>query len=185
MIRLSAHDRQRQQSLKAELRELERPAKEAEKRERKAAQKVRKANAPAKFEKRPKPMEDSGAAYMAWLHDDLPCIACVVLGKHTLPALSNPIEAAHQKMQVADRGWHRRAGRRGPHWTCVPLCAGHHRIGPLCCDPAQTKFWSVVGFEPEQVIDLAEALNAAFREGRSGGVVILLHAVLAAERQAA
>lgn len=113
-------------------------------------------------------VDDRGAAYMAWLHRDIPCIACLILGRSAHPQ----IEAAHQKLQRSDRGWNRTAGRRGPHRTCVPLCAGHHRIGRPCCDPAQTKFWAILGFTVDRVIDFAEALNAAFDEGLPGAPIV-------------
>ena len=116
----------------------------------------------------PKPQND-GSDFMAWLHDGLPCIACIRLGT---PRRDTYIEAAHQKLNRADRGWHKRAGRRGPHRQCLPLCAFHHRTGSPCCDPAQEKFWAIVGYSVDQVIDLNEALNAAFDEGRPGAPVI-------------
>jgi hypothetical protein len=114
------------------------------------------------------PADDGGAAYMAWLHHDIPCIACLILGRSAHPK----IEAAHQKLQMADRGWNRTAGRRGPHRTCVALCAGHHRLGKPCCDPAQTKFWALLGFTVERVIDFVEALNAAFDSDLPGAPVV-------------
>lgn len=129
------------------------------------------------------PVDDGGSAYMAWLHVDIPCLACLVVGKGSRQRYAGRIEAAHQKLQVADRGWHRRAGRRGPHWTCVPLCAGHHRIGPLCCDPAQTKFWSIIGLAVEQVVDFAEELNEAFRKDASGAAVVRRYASIAAAQR--
>jgi hypothetical protein len=137
-----------------------------------------------KLSARPKqPVVDDGSAYMSWLHHDIPCIACLKLGRLHLVAdgqvAPNRIEAAHQKLQLADRGFHKRAGRRGPHWTCVPLCAGHHREGPLCCDPAQAKFWAIVGFEPETLADFIEALNAAFRDGMPGAGVVQRFAAMA------
>jgi hypothetical protein len=140
----------------------------------------KKADGP-KLAGRPKqPVEDDGSDYMAWLHHDIPCIVCVKLGRTSRPRYTGgDIEAAHQKLQLADRGFHRRAGRRGPHWTCVPLCAGHHRIGPLRCDPAQAKFWAIVGFEPETLADFIEALNAAFRDGMPGAGVVQRFAAMA------
>lgn len=125
---------------------------------------------------KPAPTDD-GSDYMAWLHSDISCVACLVLGRH--PTAASVKEAAHQKLQLHDRGFHRRAGRRGPHWTCVCLCAGHHRIGPICCDPAQSKFWGLVGFEPEQVADFIEAMNAAYRDGEPGEAVVRRFAAMA------
>lgn len=126
-------------------------------------------------------VEDDGSAYIAWLHHDIPCIACLVLGLRPLDADGRPhrIEAAHQKLQLAGRGYHKRAGRRGSHWTCVPLCAGHHRIGPICCDPAQAKFWALLNVGPEHLADFIEALNAAFRADAPGTDVVRRFAQIA------
>lgn len=117
---------------------------------------------------------DDGAAFMAWLHHDLSCIACLRLGR---APRDTGIEAAHQKLNRADRGWHKRAGRRGPHRQTVPLCAYHHRTGTPCCDPAQAKFWAILGFSVDDAIDFNEALNAAFDEGRPGEPVVREFAV--------
>lgn len=132
---------------------------------------------------RPKrPAADDGSAFMSWVHHDMQCIACLILGR---APRDTDIEAAHQKLNRADRGWHKRAGRRGPHWQVIPLCAFHHRSGAPCCDPAQAKFWATCGLEVDDVIDLNEALIAAFKAGAPGQPVIARFAGLAAERRAA
>ena len=114
-----------------------------------------------------KPPIDDGTDYMAWLHRDIPCIACLILGP-----TGTRIEAAHQKLQLAERGFTRALGRRGSHFTCVPLCAAHHRTGSPCCDPAQAKFWAILGFTPEGLADFIEALIAAYREDAPGADVV-------------
>lgn len=145
--------------------------------ERKAKRKDR--GARVKHERAKPPQKSTeDADYMAWLHEGLPCIACLVLGPG-----GGPIEAAHQKLQRADRGWHRRAGRRGPHRTCVPLCRSHHHEGPVCCDPAQAKFWELIGLGVDGAIDFAEALYGAFASGGDGLPIIQEFAATAASQR--
>jgi hypothetical protein len=129
------------------------------------------------------------ASYLTWLHQDLPCLACNVLGTLRLVVDgqigSNPIEAAHQKLNVASRGVQKRLGVRPSDLWCVPLCAGHHRLSPLCCDPAQTKFWAVIGLTPEEVADFCLALYRAYEQESDGAVVIRDFASLAAGNRVA
>jgi len=121
--------------------------------------------------------------YLSWLHEDLPCIACLVLGE-PLPVELNPIEAAHQKINAPSRGVQKRMGVRPDDAWTVPLCRHHHRIGPLCCDPAQAKFWAIVGLSPEETADFCQALYGAFQEERDGRPVIRDFASLAAGNRA-
>lgn len=125
----------------------------------------------SKLASRPKvdKVRDHDADYMAWLHDQ-PCIGCIVLGP--APRESAHIEAAHQKLQRAERGWNRTLGRRSHDRQCVPLCAWHHRLGPTCCDPAQRKFWETLGLTVDDVIDFATDLYAAFQAEARGAPVI-------------
>lgn len=118
--------------------------------------------------------------YLSWLHEDLPCIACLVLGD----VAGGSIEAAHQKINAASRGLQKRAGVRPDDWQTVPLCTTHHRTGPLCCDPAQAKFWAIVGLTPEETADFCRALHDAYRDERDGRVVIRDFASLAAGNRA-
>lgn len=119
---------------------------------------------PAKV--KPRHGRERDAAYLSWLHD-LPCLACMIMG--SAPREHAHIEAAHQKAQDADRGWHKKAGVRPSDDRTCPLCAWHHRIGPTCCDPAQAKFWALVGVD---VIDFCRALYAAFKAGEDGAAVV-------------
>lgn len=129
---------------------------------------------------KPKGGRERDVGYMAWLHDGLSCIGCLVLGR--APLACNPIEAAHQKLQLADRGLHRKLGVRSDDRLCVPLCAYHHRLGPLCCDPAQGKFWSILGLTTEAVADFCLGLHAAYSEGRPGEPVVQAFAHMARSR---
>lgn len=188
-LRLDASTRAQLAELKRAEREIKKPLKDAQRHERREQRKSREADR-VKFEKRPfpgaekptRPKVDDGSGYMGWLHDGLHCIACLVL--HEAQPRCSVMEAAHQKLQLADRGFHKRAGRRGPHWTCVPLCRLHHRDGPLRCDPAQSKFWSIIGLEPERLADFIEALNAAYRGGSPGNPIIHSFAELALRNRA-
>ena len=128
---------------------------------------------------RPRHGRDRDEDFIGWLHEGIPCIACLVLGRG-----AGRIEAAHQKIQAESRGVHRRLGVRPSDKWCVPLCVSHHRVGPLCCDPAQAKFWSIVGLSPEEVADFCTALYAAFEEERSGELVVQMFASLAAGARA-
>lgn len=128
----------------------------------------------------PKHGRERDAAYLAWLHDGLDCIACLRFG-----FTGSPIEAAHQKIQAASKGLHRKAGVRPDDWQTLPLCARHHRLGPLCCDPAQGKFWSIVGLTADDVADFCAGLYAAFKAGAPGQPIITRFAAMAAQQKAA
>jgi hypothetical protein len=113
--------------------------------------------------------------YLAWLHEDLPCIACLALGG----APTTPIEAAHQRINAASRQVLKSFGVRPADAWAVPLCREHHRHGPLCCDPAQAKFWAIIGLSPEQTADFCRALHSAYQDGRRGAPVVATFAALA------
>ena len=99
-------------------------------------------------------------AFMAWLHVDTDCIACLIEGR---PARTGPIEAAHQKLAIASKGW--REGGLGPRihdHRCAPLCAWHHRLAPNSCDTGgQRKFWDRLGLG-DGVADFCRDLHTAF-----------------------
>ena len=111
------------------------------------------------------------AAFMAWLHVDVDCIACLIEGRHASPG---PIEAAHQKLAIASKGW--REGGLGPRIhdaRCCPLCAWHHRLATNSCDTGgQRKFWDRMGLG-DRIADFCAALHAAFRSGAPAMPVIL------------
>lgn len=110
-------------------------------------------------------------AFMAWLHVDSDCIACLIEGR---PANPGPIEAAHQKLAIASRGW--REGGLGPRIhdaRCVPLCAWHHRLAPNSCDTGgQRKFWDRLGLG-DRIADFCRDLHAAFKSGEPALPVVM------------
>lgn len=109
-------------------------------------------------------------AYLAWLHEGTDCIACLIEGRR---AERGPIEAAHQKLAIASKGW--REGGLGPRVhdrRCVPLCAWHHRLAPNSCDTGgQRKFWDRLGLR-DGIADFCADLNAAFDRGQPAMPVI-------------
>ena len=121
------------------------------------------------------------AAYLAWLHVDTDCIACMIEGR---PAFggggSHVIEAAHQKLAIASRGW--REGGLGPRIhdaRCVPLCAWHHRLAPNSCDSGgQRKFWDRLGLG-DRIADLCADLYAAFKADAPAMAVLRRFAAMA------
>jgi len=124
--------------------------------------------------------------FLSWLHEDIPCIACLIEGPVQARAgvyvqygpgsegWAGPggiaIEAAHQK-HVAGKGG--MLGKRPSDADSCPLCAWHHRIAPNACDPAQRKFWTRLGVD---VAAYCRALHEAFRSGASGAEVARLFA---------
>lgn len=149
---------------------------------RRAAKGRAKINGPKLSVRRAKPKHgrDRDHDYLAWLHDGLDCIACLRFG-----ATGAPIEAAHQKIQAPDRGLNRKLGVRPDDWQTVPLCQSHHTGGPICCDPAQGKFWALVGLAPAAVADFCSELYAAFKAGLPGNPIVHRFAALAVEGRAA
>ena len=107
--------------------------------------------------------------FISWLHG-LDCIACMIEGR---PANRGPIEAAHQKLAIASKGW--REGGLGPRVhdaRCVALCAHHHRLAANSCDlGGQRKFWDRMGLG-DRIADLCADLLAAFRAGEDGAAVL-------------
>lgn len=113
-------------------------------------------------------------SYLAWLHEGLPCIACLIEGPApdwarmaslVLFGLDN-IEAAHQK-HTDIKG--PSLGKRPSDSASCPLCVWHHRIAPDACDPAQRKFWDRLGVN---VGDFCKALYTAFKDDQDGAEVI-------------
>lgn len=145
---------------------------------RRAARVRHKLNGPKLQVRRAKPKggRERDIGFLSWLHEGLPCIACLRFG-----VTGSPIEAAHQKIQSAEKGLNRKYGVRPDDWQCVPLCAEHHRTGPLRCDPAQAKFWAIVGLEPSDVADFCGELFAAYQAGESGSAVVRRFATLAGQ----
>jgi len=155
--------------LKRQVRELERPDREA----RKIAQAQARAARERRIGKREPKIQHARAkpkggrvrdgAYLSWLHDGLPCVACLVEGQPHTFGEPNPIEAAHQRI----RGW--KKGVRADDDACVPLCRWHHQLAPNACDKGQRQFWDRLEIDPAE---LCADLYAAFRAGASGLAVI-------------
>jgi hypothetical protein len=139
----------------AEQRAQIRAAKQIEKRARKEAQKDR-----PKSEKGP----TRDREYQSWLHEGLPCIACLRWGSPKHPTLRNVIEAAH--IWIVEGAM---KGVRNSDWTCIPLCTWHHQVAPDACDKAQRKFFDRLAVDP---IALCQALYGAFLAGRDGFWII-------------
>lgn len=123
------------------------------------------AEAPAPGQRDPRQLDE---AFVAWLHDGIPCIAGLIEG-----GCAGPIEAAHQKLAIAGKGWAGTGlGPRAHDARCAPLCARHHRLAPNSCDTGgQRKFWDRLGLG-DGVADLCRALHAAFLAGQPGGPVV-------------
>lgn len=98
--------------------------------------------------------------YLAFLRQ-LPCVACLIEGP-PLPGARTNMEAAHQKLAIASRGWKEGGGGVRTHdHRCVGLCRWHHQDAPNACDKAQRKFWDRLNIG-DAVADLCQALRRAF-----------------------
>lgn len=116
-------------------------------------------------------------AFLAWLHVDTACIACLIEGKPANPhGLQSTIEAAHQNLAISGKGWRERGGGKRIHDArCVPLCTLHHTGLPNACDNGQRKFWDRLGLG-DQIADFCADLFAAFQADRPAIDVIRQYA---------
>lgn len=97
--------------------------------------------------------------FLSWLHDDLPCIGCLIEGPG--PVEFATIEAAHQKLSIAAKGWKKAGlGPRTHDARCVPACAWHHTIAANACDKGQRQFWDRLGIGDEVATFCAELFHA-------------------------
>ena len=144
----------------AEVRRIERSARERSKKARPARV------APTATGQR-RPRERDGG-YLSWLHDGLPCIACLIEGepRRGFGTTTNPVEAAHQK-HTDLRG--PALGKRPSDAACCPLCAWHHRLAPDACDPAQRKFWDRLNVN---VGNFCRALYSAYQVSQDGAAIV-------------
>ncbi|MDP1598976.1 hypothetical protein [Phenylobacterium sp.] len=168
---LDANTRRRRDELKAELRRLEDPGREA----KKIAEASRRAQRefgrrPRIDHKRTKPKggHEADAGFMSWLHDsELTCVACEIEGPPTADQLKgepNPMEVAHQRVD----GW--KKGVKGHDRNSCILCRWHHQLAPNACDKGQRQFWARLRVEAS---DFVTALHQAYRSGNDGQVVIV------------
>jgi hypothetical protein len=98
--------------------------------------------------------------YLGFLRQH-PCIACLIEGPPPAGARTN-MEAAHQKLAIASRGWKEGGGGVRTHdRRCVGLCRWHHQDAPNACDKAQRRFWDRLNIG-DAVADLCTALRRAF-----------------------
>lgn len=110
--------------------------------------------------------------HLSYLHEVGVCIACLIEGEPDTKGERNPIEAAHQKLAIAAKGW-KGAGKgvRSDDQKSVPLCRWHHQLAPNACDRAQRKFWDRLGLG-DAVADLCAALVRARPDPVAGKRVI-------------
>lgn len=126
-------------------------------------------------------------AYLSWLHQGIPCIACVIdRGRGvtmTVATGANPLEAAHQKLAIASAGWKEGGGGKRTHDArCVILCRLHHQGLPGACDNGQRNFWDRYGLG-DRVGDFCAALVQAYKNGCSGAEVVQHWANIAGSNQ--
>jgi hypothetical protein len=166
---LDAATRQRRDALKAELRRLESPTREARKiaeAQRRAVREAGRSPRVKQARSKPKGGHEADAGYMAWQHESgLVCIACEIEGPpspSTLQGEPNPIEVAHQRVD----GW--KAGRKAHDRHSCPLCRWHHQLAPNACDKGQRKFWARLEID---AADYCAALHQAYRADADGHAV--------------
>lgn len=159
MIRQDAETRQRERDLKAELRALQKPAKEAARLERKAREKAR-PKREKRVEHKPDPVKANRGrvrdnAYLAYLRRQPCCVG---------PLMHDPCEGrtdpAH--LRFTDRSVGRvnpGMGRKSDDRWCLPVCRKHHDAQHAYGNEA--KWWAqVVKADPNA---LAAAFYADFQ----------------------
>lgn len=110
------------------------------------------------------------AGFLAWLHVDLPCIGCLIEGPG--PVGFATIEACHQKLAIAAKGWAKSGlGPRTHDHKCAPLCQWHHTIAANACDKGQRQFWDRLGLG-DHVADFCADLFHAYRTHEDGASVV-------------
>ena len=166
---MDADTRRRRSELKAELRRLEDPRREARKvaeAKSRAAREVGRARRIDHKRTKPKGGHEADREFMSWQHESgLVCIACEIEGPPTAAQLQgerNPIEVAHQRVD----GW--KKGVKGHDRHSCPLCRWHHRLAPNACDKGQRQFWARFEIDPA---DYVTALHQAYRSNSDGLVV--------------
>lgn len=123
------------------------------------------------------------AAFLSWLHEDIPCLGCLIEGPG--PVAYATIEACHLKISIAAKGWAKAGlGNRTHDHRCAPLCAWHHRLAANSCDTGgQLKFFTRLGLGTD-VADFCRELFDAFKAGNSGRDVVMAWVVAARANRA-
>ena len=161
-IQMDSERRRAILALRAEVRELESPEREARKIEaaKRRAARERRPDRIAHQRTKPKGGHEADKPFMSWLHESgLACVACEIEGPPTPAMLQgepNPMEVAHQRVT----GWKKGVKEDDKH-SCI-LCRWHHQLAPNACDKGQRQFWDRLGIV---AADYTAALHAAFRGG--------------------
>lgn len=161
MLRLDSEKRRKLNALRAELRELERPDKEAIK-IRRAKDRAKRERAIDRSRQEQRQPRERDAGYLAWLRR-LPC-AAGVLGH---PGCGGATQAAHVRYSAAGKGRNPGLQSKNHDRHANPLCEAHHLH-----DQHRRKeqaFWADVGVD---AYDLSAALYAAYLAGEDGASVL-------------
>lgn len=157
------HDQERRKALhaaKAQVRELERPEREARKIiQAKARRDREKAIDRSRPEQRAPRVRDN--AYLAWVRR-LPCVCCGSVQR---------VEAAHIRAGYSTAGWAPTGMAQKPDdFRVAPLCASCHREGPDAQHRSNERaWWSARGIDPP---DLCAALRGAYEANGDGAAVL-------------
>lgn len=160
MISRDKEHRDRIQKLKAEVRDLERPEREARKiAQAKARRDREKALDRSRAGQRTPRVRDN--AYLAWVRR-LPCVCCGSAAR---------IEAAHIRASYPSAGWAPTGMAQKPDDVrVVPLCSTCHREGPDAQHRSNERaWWSARGIDPP---DLCAALRRAYEANTDGAAVL-------------
>lgn len=93
--------------------------------------------------KRPKPRAGADPQYLDWIRQQ-PCVCPPAADPYKFTRADNVIEAAH----VGVRG----LGQKCPDAEAIPLCAWHHRTGPLSHHVLGKNFWGRHGIDRDATI---------------------------------
>jgi hypothetical protein len=117
------------------------------------------------------------ADHLGFIHEVGLCVACEIEGAPDTKSEPNPLEAAHQKLAIASKGWTGSGkGVRSDDEKSVGLCRWHHQLAPNACDKGQRKFWDRLNIG-DRIADLCAALVAARPDAVAGRAVVRRFAV--------
>lgn len=161
MLRMSEEKRRALNSLRAQVKELERPEREAAKIARAQGRRKREAAIDRKRPEQRQPRErDPG--FLAFLRR-LPC-AAGLMGR---PGCSGPVQAAHVRYSAAGKGRNPGMGSKNHDRHANPLCEAHHLHDQHT--RSEVAFWADLGVD---AYDLSAALYAAYQAGEDGSAVL-------------